>query len=311
MVTPTLQHLDLKLLTGLLYLLQERSVSRAAQRLFISQSAMSRILMRLRELFDDPLFVRTSAGMEPTVKALELMGPLEQVLEQLEQLFSKSDFNPSTSRRNFRIQTTHYQAQAYIPAIAEVFYRLASQASLETITVTENSLLHQASNTSDLGLCSEYIQVPESFHKQPLGKETFRCVMSKHHPLAACEQMTLDDYLSYSHVLVNMGGGARLVSSEVLGGRAKERKFAFRTPYFMSALETVGRTQLLLSTSGLLPDRFCQQFQLVSRALPIEFPSIDYYVCWMKFMNHDPGLLWLKSLCVEVIRGLIPHPVEE
>lgn len=308
MTKPDLLHLDLKLLSGLLYLLEERHVSRAAERMYLSQSAMSRVLNRLRELFDDPLFIRTGDGMVPTARALELEGPLRQALEQITGLFSKADFDPLTSRRTFRIQTTHYQAQAYVPTIAEAFYAMAPNASLETVTLTENSLMHQPANSSDLALCSEYIQVPSGYRKELLGREVFRCVMSRRHPLAELAHMTLDDYLNFPHVLVTMGGSSRIMSDELLGARARERRFAFRTPYFVAALETVGRTQLLLSTSGLLPDRFADQFGLVCRPLPVEFPVTRYYMAWSENVSQDPGLIWLRRLCAQVIQGLIPNP---
>ncbi|MFT4574589.1 MAG: DNA-binding transcriptional LysR family regulator, partial [Marinomonas primoryensis] len=91
MIPSALQHLDLKSLTGLLYLLEERSVGRAADRLYLSQSAMSRLLNRLRDAFNDPLFIRTAKGMVPTSKALALEAPLKLMLEQIAGLWSESE----------------------------------------------------------------------------------------------------------------------------------------------------------------------------------------------------------------------------
>ncbi|WP_133012322.1 LysR family transcriptional regulator [Marinomonas flavescens] len=310
MVPSTLQHLDLKSLTGLLYLLEERNVGRAADRLFLSQSAMSRLLNRLRDAFDDPLFVRTSKEMVPTSKALALEAPLKLMLEQMAGLWTESEFQPQSSRRTFRMQTTHYQAQAYMPAIAEQFYREAPFASLETSTLTETSLLNQAEHSLDVALCSDYIQLPNRFEKMLLGHEKFRCIMSSNHELADRESITLDDYLSYSHVLVNLGvGGANpIISDALLGDRARERHFAFRTPYMLAALETVGRTSLLMSNSGLLPERFREQFGLVIKDLPMDFPFINYYSSWPKSVGNDPGVIWFRGICERVVKDLIPYP---
>lgn len=308
MLSSALQHLDLKTLTGLLYLLEERNVGRAADRLYLSQSAMSRLLNRLREAFEDPLFIRTSKGMVPTSKALSLEAPLKQMLEQMAGLMSESEFQPQTSFRTFKIQTTHYQAQTYIPSIAGRFYQEAPSASLEITTLTETSLLNQPEHTVDLVLCSEYIQVPNRFAKTLVGVEKFRCIMSKSHPLAEKDKITLDEYLSCSHILVNMGGPGKIVSDTLLGERARERRFAFKSPYFLAALETVGHTSLLLSTSGLLPDRFRQQFGLVIKDLPLVFPDIRYFLCWPKSIAEDPGIKWFRNLSVDVVKSLIPYP---
>lgn len=303
------QQLDIKSLTGLLYLLEERNVGRAADRLFISQSAMSRVLIRLREAFDDPLFVRTAKGMIPTTKAITLEGPVRQMLEQMASLISAPPFVPHLSDRTFRLQTTHYQAQAYGPSIAERFYQQAPNASLDTTTVTESSLLEDSGQVCDVVLCSNFIQVPHHFERQLLGREKYVLIMAKDHPLAAQDEVSVAEYLSYSHVLVNLGGGAKLPGNDPLGKLAREKRFALRTPYFMAALEAVGRTQLLFSSSGLLASQYAQRFGLTIKPLPFESNDTEYYLVWPKAVDQDPGSLWLRTLCSQVVKELIPFPV--
>lgn len=310
MISNALQQLDLKTLTGLLYLLEEHHVGRAANRLNLSQSAMSRLLNRLREAFDDPLFIRTSTAMVPTAKAQMLEAPIKQMLQRMASLEGSNEFSPDSSQRVFRLQTTHYQAQAYVPAIAERFYKVAPHAILETSTLTEASLLSQSQTRADVILCSEFVQVPNYFETRLLGHETFRCLMAKDHPLASQDSISIEDYLAYSHILVTMGGSGRVVSDSVLGERAQERRFTFRTPYFLAALETVGRTQLLMSTSGLLPERFSEQFGLVMKPLPVSLPDIRYFIGWPKFVTQDPASAWFRQLVMDVTHDLIPYPEE-
>ncbi|WP_428035447.1 LysR family transcriptional regulator [Amphritea sp.] len=308
MLSGQFQQLDIKSLTGLLYLLEERNVGRAADRLFISQSAMSRVLIRLREAFDDPLFVRTARGMIPTAKALALEGPVRQMLEQMASLMAAPQFVPYQSDRTFRLQTTHYQAQAYGPSIAECFYREAPNASLDTSTVTETSLLDESDQICDVALCSSFIQVPNHFERQLLGREKYVLIMARDHPLAAQEEVSLAEYLSFSHVLVSLGGGAKLPGNDPLGKLAREKRFALRTPYFMAALEAVGRTQLLFSSSGLLATQYAERFGLTIKALPFESKDTDYYLVWPKVVDQDPGSIWLRDLCCRVVKELIPFP---
>lgn len=308
MLPANLMHLDIKTLTALLFLLEERNVGRVADKLFLSQPAMSRTLSRLREAFDDPLFIRTSKGMLPTAKALALEMPLRQILEQMNALTSESEFDPTHSERVFRLQTSHYQAQAYMPTIAERFYRLAPNASLETSLVTENSLLRTENQTVDAVLCSEYVQLPSRFKRRLLGREKFAVIMSKKHPLAQQDNISLDEYLSYHHVLVTLGGSTQVYSESALGERARERHYALRTPYFMSALEAVGKTELLFSTSQLLALRFQEQFGLTIKPLPYDFPQVHYYLSWPSEQSHDPGGFWLRELCAGVVKDSIPYP---
>jgi DNA-binding transcriptional LysR family regulator len=308
MISNALQQLDLKSLAGFIYLMEERHVGHAADRLSLSQSAMSRLLTRLRNAFADPLFIRTANGMIPTSRALELETPIKYMLEKMTTLGALSDFQPQTSTRTFRLQTTHYQAQAYVPEIAKRFYQEAPLAVLETSTITENSLLSQAEHSVDIVLCSEYIHVPNSFDKALLGREKFRCIMSNTHPLAQKTNISLDDYLSYGHIQLNMEGSEKPFSETVLEERAKERRFVFRTPYFLAALETVGQTSLLMSTSSFLPERFSQSFGLVIRELPFLSPDPHYYICWPRTKTNDHAVEWFREIIAQSVKSIIPYP---
>lgn len=310
MLPPSLAHLELKSLTGLLYLLEERHVGRAAERLYMSQPAMSRLLNRLREAFGDPLFVRTSKGMVPTAKALTLEAPLREMIDKMGALSSVEDFEPEQTERVFRLQTSHYQAQAYLPTIAERFYALAPNASLETSLVTETSLLRSDNQQLDAVLCSEYVQLPNRFSTRLLGREGWGCILSRNHPLAVDDEISLDDFLSYGHVLVTLGGSSMIYSDSALGERAKERRYSLRTPYFVSALEAVGKTDLLFSSSQLLAIRFMSQFGLAIKPLPYEFPAVRYYLAWPEEQANDPGGTWFRELCAGVVRDMIPLPDE-
>ena len=226
-------------------------------------------------------------------------------------MFQQAEFEPVISQRNFRIQTSNYQAQSYIPAIAEAFYQQAPLAQLEIISLEENSLLNQSVTTSDLVLCSEYFKVPTGYHRVRLGHETFSCIMSRSHPLACKQTLTLDDYLACQHVMVKLGGNRQAISDDFLGENRGRRCFGFRTPFFVEALETVGRTNLLFTTTTLLPERFAQQFELISKPLPFELPEPNYFLAWAENVNSDPGLTWLRELCFDVIQKIIPFPSAE
>lgn len=99
-----------------------------------------------------------------------------------------------------------------------------------------------------------------------------------------------------------------MLSDTLLGKRAKERHFAFRTPYFLVALETVGKTSLLMSTAGLLSQRFSERFGLVMKEVPVPFPETHYYLCWPRSKNNDPAVQWFRKVVAKSVTDLIPYP---
>ncbi len=121
-----LKSFDLNLLLALKALLEEKNVSRAAERLCLSQPAMSHVLRRLRNQLDDPILVKSASGMVPTARALALLEPTVAVLREIERIVeSPPEFDPATSRRRFVISTSDYVAFAVLPKLAELIIRIA------------------------------------------------------------------------------------------------------------------------------------------------------------------------------------------
>ncbi|MCJ8338971.1 MAG: LysR family transcriptional regulator [Pseudomonadales bacterium] len=302
-----LSQIDFKLLLCLNSLLAHRNVSRAADQMHMSQPAMSRALGKLRELFDDPLFVRTSQGMEPTTRAEALANPLQATLDQLSSLLISENFSPQLSQRNFKLHMSSYVSQAYLGDIAAAFYQQAPNAHLEVINLQEKSLIHQSSQSIDLAVASQQTLVPDYFHQLYLGVEQMCCFMSRNHPLS-CSKLDLDGYLAYSHVVISLGGGPNMPVEEHLSLLGKSRKIGLRTPHFLSALEVVSKTQMLLNTTPLVPGKFMQQFDLICQKIPFQLPENRYYLSWPPSLHRDPGHQWLRGLCAKVIKENITAP---
>jgi len=296
-----LSQLDFKLLLSLSRLLKNRSVSLAADEMNMSQPAMSRSLAKLRTVFNDPLFVRTSNGMEATPRALSLEQPLSRTLEQLNELVLNQEFLPESCNRNFRLHMSSYTTQAHLPAISEAFYREAPNAQIEIIDLKEKSLLNQSTQDIDLVLCSQVMQVPDTFHRLSVGQESSYCFMAKNHPLAT-GKFTLDDYLKYPHIVTTLGGGPNFPIETTLSKLNKVRKVGLRTPHYLAALEVLSRTQMLFSSSPLVPDRFRQQFSITSRPLPFNHNTLQYALAWPPTVNKDPVQQWFRKLCGDIIK---------
>lgn len=297
-----LSQIDFKLLLCLNSLLNQQNVSRAADEMNMSQPAMSRALNRLREIFDDPLFVRTASGMEPTARATSLAQPLQRTLDQLNALMISEEFSPIHCNRNFRLHMNSYGSQAHLPKIAEAFYQQAPNAQLEVINIQERSLFQPHSQAIDLALCSQSMQIPDYFHQRPVGEDLMRCFMSKNHPLAQ-QELTLDNYMDYPHILVTLGGGPNVPMDNLLAELGRVRKIGLRTPHYLSALEVTGKTEMLFNSTPFVAQRFIKQFDLISKSLPFELPAHQYILSWPPTLHKDLGHQWLRKLCAQVVSG--------
>ncbi|NQZ33546.1 MAG: LysR family transcriptional regulator [Oceanospirillaceae bacterium] len=297
-----LSQLDFKLLLCLNALIAHKNVSRAADEMHMSQPSMSRSLAKLRELFNDPLFVRTSHGMEPTSRAMALSQPLQRTLDQLSSLLISQDFSPKLCQRNFRLHMSSYTSQAHLAAIATDFYLQAPNAQLEIIDIKGKSLQHHSAQVIDLALGSQMTYVPDYFHQLSVGEEQMRCFMSATHPLANAA-LDLESFLQYPHAVVSLGGGPNLPLESQLNALGKSRKVGFRTPHYLSALEVVSNTQMLFNTSPIVPQGFARHFNLVAKKIPLKMPVSRYYLSWPPTLHKDPAHQWLRELCAKAIRA--------
>ncbi|PHZ86411.1 LysR family transcriptional regulator [Paremcibacter congregatus] len=300
-----LRSIDLNLLTALEALLEEAHVSRAAERLNLSQSAMSRTLARLRDLLDDPLLIRGPKGMILTARAQQLHVPLKQVLGGVKGLLQREVFDPLTTDRHFHIKGTSYVAQAYFPAALQRFYQEAPGASLSIHNLTFNEMAGDEAASSDLVLCGGGMGIPDSFKQRQVGHDRMVVVMSADHPLAGVD-LTLDSYVAYPHSLITVGGSPHSGTMEpVLERLGHRRDIQLRLPHIVAGLEMVGQSHLLLTMASNLVEKFKTPFNLVIKPLPFDYPPIDYYFSWHPVHHQDPGHIWLRNLFYEEVRKVI------
>ncbi len=207
---------DLNLLVYLDALLRERNVTQAANKLNLSQPAMSNGLRRLRELFDDPLLVRTSEGMTPTERALELEPIVREVLSKVDHAVQpRKDFNAAESSRVFRIMASDYAESTLFPTVLGKLRELAPGITLDIMTPSDVSFLDVERGKVDM-LINRFDSMPQSFHQIHLWNDSFTCVLSPHNPVL--EDWTLENYLLANHVWVSktgMGVGVGVDPSDV------------------------------------------------------------------------------------------------
>ncbi|MCV6625276.1 MAG: LysR family transcriptional regulator, partial [Cellvibrionaceae bacterium] len=211
-----ISRIDLNLLVYLDVLLRERNVTKAASQLGISQPAMSNGLKRLRELFADPLLVRTSEGMTPTERATELAPMVRAVLADIEKAVQpREDFDAQGSERVFRIMASDYAESTLFPRLLKRLRNEAPGVTLDIMTPSDVSFLDVEQGKVDM-VINRFDSMPQSFHQLTVWKDSFSCLMSKKNP--ARHDFDLDKYLHSKHVWVSktgMGVGVGVNPSDV------------------------------------------------------------------------------------------------
>ena len=216
--------LDLNLLRALDALLDERNVTRAAQRLSLTQPAVSAMLTRLRESFGDPLFVRSQRGIVPTERALELAAPLKQVLSEIEQMLQPRAFDPREAGMTLTLASTDYALRAVVvPFLARL--REAAPGVRAVIVPVQHERLQAQLESGDVDMALITPETtPVDLHARRLFDERYVCVMRADHP-AAARRLTLERFCALDHALVSYAGGSLSgVTDEALARVGRSRR---------------------------------------------------------------------------------------
>ncbi|MGB0924880.1 MAG: LysR family transcriptional regulator, partial [Pseudoalteromonas shioyasakiensis] len=199
-----IRHVDLNLLVYLNVLIDEQSVSKAANKLALTQPAMSNALKRLRDLFDDPLLVRAAGTMTPTAKALSLKPEIESLLKMAEEITQPSEvFDPSTANITFRIMANDYLESTLIaPFITQ---QLAKNPGLnfDILSPSDVNLQDMEKGTIDLAI-NRFNGLPRSFHQASVWRDNYCCLTHPDNPYL--QQQNLEGYLAQEHIWVNRAG---------------------------------------------------------------------------------------------------------
>ena len=297
--------LDLNLLIALDVLFEELHVSRAADKLSLSQPATSRILGRLRDMFDDPLLVRTADGMVMTERAKHLKPLVKENLDGMQKLFIGDSFEPKTTNRHFCFRATSYVSQAYLPEVMSRVNREAPNCSVSIGNLSEQELTSKDDKEVDLVICGDGFNIPQNYKLRRLGSDQMVCIMSKNHPLAAKKQLSLEDYLSYGHCQMSLGGGSFAESvDQYLVQINQKRQIRLKLPHVMACMEMVGKSDFFHTNTSNLAKKFLPVFNLTMKQLPFKFPLIDYTIYWHPIHHQNPAHVWLRKICIEEIKHL-------
>ena len=294
--------LDLNLLAALDLLLQERSVTRAAHRLGVTQSAMSHKLRRLREQLGDPLLVPQGRQLVPTARAEALEAPLRVALRDLVAAVRHgARFDPATTERTFVLACSDLMELALLPHAMEQLAELAPGVRLVVRRRTPRLADELAAGDVDLYVGPGGRTVPgldlearAGLVQRTLGEEGFRVLAAADHP-GVGQRLTRKRFVQLPHLLVSPGGGDRGVVDLALAKLELTRRVALRIPHFVAAPFIVARTELLFTC----PERFARAAAelapLRSWKPPVPLPATRIIAVWHERFRADPAHRWLRE----------------
>lgn len=301
-----LRSFDLNLLVAFDWLMRERSVSRAAEKMFISQSAMSHVLQRLRQQLEDPLLVKTPAGMVPTARALALVDPVSVVLKEVEGLIrAPAPFDPAGSRRAFAIAATDYVEALLLPKLAP---RIARQAPGVDIRFKRTSsrfpldALEQGEIDLVLGF-EVMLNPPKHLHCLALFDDCMVCVARVGHPVVNRE-LTLEQYIGLPHIMLSGAGSGGGQVDSWLAEHGLERRVALTVSHFLSAPLIVAQTDMVMAFPKRTALQIAQNQPLQWVPLPLDLPDYATVMVWHPLQDQEPANRWLRgeirAACVEL-----------
>jgi len=309
-----INRIDLNLLVYLDALLRERNVTQAANQLNLSQPAMSNGLRRLRDLFGDPLLVRTSDGMTPTERALELEPIVREVLKTIDQAVQPTAaFEPMEAQRVFRIMASDYAESTLLPTVLGQLRTLAPGLTLDIMTPSDVSFLDVERGKVDM-VINRFDSMPQSFHQIHLWDDSFSCILSPENPVL--EDFTLDNYLKANHIWVSktgMGVGVGVDPDDVqrlgwvdaaLDKLGKKRQIRVFTRHYQAAMTMAEQNDLIVTLPTRAALLKADNPRVVLREPPLDIPPLKLQMAWSPLLQHNPANRWQRKLIADSARLL-------
>ena len=306
---------DLNLLVYLDVLLRELNVTRAAEQLGITQPDMSNGLKRLRELFNDPLLIRSSDGMKPTERALDLQPKVRQILAETQYLLEpRQEFKPLTSKRVFRIMVSDYAEATLIPALIKHIRSEAPHIILDMLTPSDVSYQDMEQGRVDMAI-NRFDEIPQSFHQTVIWKDSFSCLINRDNPIV--HNFNLKTYLLAQHIWVSktgMGVGFG-INPEKSGGLGwidsalarigKKRKITIFTRHYQMPGLLAQNNDLVATLPTRVARMQAENPCLVITEPPFYIPPFELKMAWSPLLHPNAAHQWLRRLIMYTAERLL------
>lgn len=291
-----LKDLDLNLLLIFNQLLLQRRVSAVAEKLGLSQPAVSNALNRLRRLLNDELFLRTSRGMEPTPYAMQLAEPIAYALNTIENtLNQRATFDAASSKRRFTIGMNDIGEIYFLPRLMDKLAGIAPGVTINTVRNTSTNL-REAMEAGQVDLAAGLLpELKAGFFQRRLFKQRYVCMFRAGHALDKGE-IALEEFSRAEHVVVGASEIGHAKLDETISAKGIRRNFKLTVPHFVAVGHILSRTDMVAT----VPERYAEEclapFGLKSAPLPVTLPEIAISLFWHARYHKEPGIQWLRNV---------------
>jgi len=301
-----LEAINVNLLVALDALFSERNVTRAGKKVGIAQSSMSHALSSLREIFGDPLLVRSPKGMVPTPRGEQLEGPLRAALEQLRQAIAVSaEFDPASASARFSVASDEIQQVILLPRLLQILHERAPGILLHTEPPSDAETSYQRLRTGELDLAlGRFDSPPAGIHRALLSTDRVIFLARKGHPRIK-KTLTKDQLKKEPQLLPTPITGGKLPSSllSLLERRQDAPYFVGTTPHLLASLFIVAQTDIITATVERVAKMYKETLGLVILSPPIALPAADTHIIWHERTRHSSAHKWLLELLMELARS--------
>ena len=295
-----LRRFDLNLLIVFEVLMTERSVSRAAERLGRTQSAVSHSLSRLRSQLGDPLLIKGGVRMQPTAVALDLIEQTRPMLRGIQRVLSpRYVFDPASSRRVFRVAAPDFMLTVF----AHLLSRLRSEApgvSAEWTAPREPTLLDVAEGQIDVAIVPAELRLPEGVAGESLGALGWRCYGRKKHPAFA--RWNRQTWTRWPHLVVRVGDSLTSPVNVAASAAGLDRTIAGWVPHFSAIAPVLANSDLLATLPVVAMVETMHAYDLESREVPFPIAPLPHVMVWSTTRSRDPAMNWLRDRLRPIVK---------
>ena len=298
-----LRRIDLNLLTVFDAVMQEGSLTRAGNKIGMSQPAVSDAVSRLRHVLKDELFIRTSHGVKPTARARQYAGQVRRILDLVVLMLAETDsFDVVTSSRSFNLVLGDYGELVILPALMQYLDDL--QAGVSVNVLSQHSLAVEESLRTggvDLVITPEPI-VDEEIRNELVVRERLVSMVRRDHPVIK-DTMTLEQYIASRHVVVDWPDARGFIIDQRLRAEGMQRNCHMRVHTLFDMPRVVASTDMVCTLPSGMAHHFATAHKLAS--FPIPLPDIDVfaYMNWHSSFDSDPGIRWMRSVIAALLEG--------
>ncbi len=290
--------LDLNLLVALKALLDERHVTRAADKIGLSQPAMSRALGRLRVMFKDQLLVKGATGMTLTARASELVQPVQKILNDINQIMTAPTFEPAEMTGDIVIATRDYEMAAVLPQAIKAIAEEAPGLTIRIVPMFGDDLSPLDRHEVDFVIAGTD-RKSSTLSRKTLFSDNFMCVVSAEQDVAK-KKLTMESYLAMRHCIITFTNYRSGIVDAALAQMGLERKAVVTIPQFLAASYIVANSDLILTIPRGLGKLFLESKQFAPLDLPFQVPSFSIYIYWHIRSENNPIHSWVRQKIISI-----------